>query len=233
MQRNSKAYMPTFILVAANVGVYALTSILSGSLTTSDQIILGFGQINSLVWHGQVWRLLTAMFIHADITHIAGNMLFLLIFGLRAEDMFDIEEYLSIYFLSGLAGGLLTLALGFSDIPSIGASGAIFGVLGATLIFARRSIGQSIFSALIYAFFLFLLNVGPDVNIFAHLGGLGAGLLIGYSLAAFRRPKSTVNYRYRYPDSWGKAGYSIQAQACLSRRPHLDVKNKWKIRQFL
>src|SRR5271157_1427875 len=212
MQRNSKEYMPTFILVAANIGVYAFTSILSGSLTTSNQIILGFGQINSAVWQGQIWRLLTAMFIHADIAHIAGNMLFLLIFGLRAEDMFDIKEYLSIYFLSGLAGGLLTLALSFSNVPSIRASGAIFGVIGATLIFARRSIGQSIFSALIFAFFLFIINVGPDVNIFAHLGGLGTGLLIGYSLAAFHRPKSPVNHRYKYPDSWGKAGYSIQPQ---------------------
>jgi rhomboid protease GluP len=199
--------MPTFVLIAANVGVYAFTSILSGDLTTSQDVINAFGQININVWNGEVWRLFTAMFVHANIVHIFGNMLFLLIFGLRAEDMFDIKEYLLIYFLSGLSGGFLTLFLEPSYIVSIGASGAIFGILGATMIYARRSIGQSIMSALVYVFFLFIINLGPDVNWLAHLGGLGAGLLIGYALASSRRSRRKVTYGYSYPDSWGKAGY--------------------------
>ena len=66
------------------------------------------------------------MFIHADILHIFGNMFFLLIFGLRAEDMFDVKEYMLIYFLSGLCGGLLTLLFWPADTVSVGASGAIF-----------------------------------------------------------------------------------------------------------
>jgi rhomboid protease GluP len=199
--------MPTFVLIAANVGVYAFTSILSGDLNTSQDIVNAFGQINTNVWNGEIWRLFTAMFVHANIVHIFGNMLFLLIFGLRAEDMFDIEEYLLIYFLSGLSGGLLTLVLAPPDIASIGASGAIFGILGATMIYARRSIGQSIMSALIYVFFLFIINLGPNVNWLAHLGGLGAGLLMGYALASSRRSKPKVSNEYSYPDSWGKAGY--------------------------
>jgi len=199
--------MPTFVLIAANVGVYAITSILSGDLNTSQDVANAFGQINTNVWNGEAWRLFTAMFVHANIVHIFGNMLFLLIFGLRAEDMFDIKEYLLIYFLSGLSGGFLTLGLGPPDIASIGASGAIFGILGATMIYARRSIGQSIMSALIYVFFLFIINLGPNVNWPAHLGGLGAGLLIGYALASSRRSKPKVTYEYSYPDSWGKAGY--------------------------
>jgi rhomboid protease GluP len=136
MAGNSRLYAPTFGLIAANVGVYAFTSILSGNLTTSYNVEAAFGQVNSAVWNGEVWRLLTAMFIHADPLHIFGNMVFLLIFGLRAEDMFNLDEYLSIYFISGIAGGLLTLALGPPDIPSIGASGAIFGMLGATLVYS-------------------------------------------------------------------------------------------------
>lgn len=207
MSRNSKEYMPTYALIAANVGVYALTAILSmNPLTTSDSVLNAFGQINSLVLSGQVWRLFTAMFVHANIEHIFGNMLFLLIFGLRAEDMFNIEEYLLIYFLCGLFGGLLTL-LWPMDILSVGASGAIFGVLGATLIYARRSIGQSIMTALIYAFFLLIISIGANVNILAHIGGLATGLLIGYLIAAFRRPKPKVKREYEYPTSWGKAGY--------------------------
>jgi len=199
--------MPTFVLIAANVGVYAFTSILSGGLTTSQEVVNALGQINTSVWNGEVWRLFTAMFVHANIVHIFGNMLFLLIFGLRAEDMFDIREYLLIYFLSGLSGGFLTLILWPPDIISIGASGAIFGILGATMIYARRSIGQSIMSALVYVFFLFIINLGPDVNWLSHLGGLGAGLLIGYALASSRRSKPKVTHEYSYPESWGKAGY--------------------------
>ena len=110
-------------------------------MTTSENVSQPSDRINANVWNGEVWRLFTAMFVHADIVHIFGNMFFLFIFGLRAEDMFDIKEYLLIYFLSGLSGGFLTLAL-WPEALSIGASGAIFGVLGATLIYARRSIGR-------------------------------------------------------------------------------------------
>ncbi len=203
MLKNSKEYMPTYALIAANVAIYAFTCFLSGNaLTTSDNVITAFGQDNyRILLNGEVWRLLTAMFIHADIVHIFGNMLFLFIFGLRAEDMFDLKEYLMIYFVSGLSGGILTLVF-MPDVLSVGASGAIFGVLGATIIYARRSIGQSIMTALIYAFFLFIINIGPNVNYLAHLGGLGAGLLIGYALAASRRSKPAVAYQHNYPRSW-------------------------------
>jgi len=212
MSKNSRQYMPTYVLITANVAVYAFTSILSGSLTTSIDVLSAFGQINANVWNGEVWRLFTAIFVHADILHIFGNMFFLLIFGLRAEDMFDIREYLLIYFLSGLSGGLLTLALWPPNTLSVGASGAIFGVLGATIIYARHSIRQSIIGALIYAFFFFIINLGPDVNYLAHLGGLATGLLIGYALATSRRYKP-VSHEYEYPNSWGKAGYAVETDA--------------------
>ena len=198
MFKTSKKFMPTYILIAANIIIYAYTSILSGNVfETSDGVILSYGQDNLAVLNGEVWRLFTAIFIHANIVHIFGNMFFLLIFGLRAEDMFDVKEYLLIYFLSGLAGGFLTL-LFLPGSLSVGASGAIFGVLGATVIYIRRAIGQSIISALMYAFFLLAINTGPEVNVAAHLGGLIVGLLLGYLLAATRKPKASYNYRYNY-----------------------------------
>jgi rhomboid protease GluP len=195
--------MPTYILIAANVAVYVATSFIGGdAIVTSDSVLYHFGQYNPKVFQGEIWRLFTAMFIHADIAHIAGNMLFLLIFGLRAEEMFDIKEYMSIYLLSGLAGGFLSLLLGpllfGPDLLSVGASGAIFGVLGATIIYARRAIGQSIVTALLYAFFLFAINTGPSVNYLAHLGGLVIGLLMGYTLASGRRLKPQITYQYGY-----------------------------------
>ena len=205
MSKNSKKYMPTYIIIALNIIVYICTSVLGGNfMETSYDVILHYGQVNFYVlYQGWYWQLFTSMFVHAGIVHLLGNMLFLLIFGLRAEEMFNIQEYLLIYFLSGLAGNLLSLAFGPYSAPgilfvSVGASGAIFGVFGACIIYIRRAIGQSIITALMYAFFLFMINIGPGVNFLAHLGGLAVGLLIGYALAATRRFRMTYKYNYSF-----------------------------------
>jgi len=204
MYKNSSEYAPTYVLIAANVAVYVYTSYLSGNpFETSDSVLMQYGQINSLVLSGQVWRLFTAMFVHANIAHIAGNMVFLFIFGLRAEKMFDLKEYMAVYFVSGLAGGLLTLVpIMDPNTVSVGASGAIFGMIGAVTIYSRRAIGQSIISALVYVFILFILNLGINVNYLAHLGGLGAGLLLGYLFATNRKPRQAVTYEFKYPSSY-------------------------------
>ena len=199
MYKNSKIWMPTYALIAANAIVYAFTAFLGGDMfQINDNVLATYGQYNLAVSHGEVWRLFSAMFLHADIVHLFGNMFFLLIFGLRAEEMFDVDEYILIYLLSGLAGGLLTLGLWPPDSLSVGASGAIFGMLGATIIYPRRAIGQSIISGLVYAFFFFFLNMGQNVNYLAHLGGLLVGLLAGYVLALSRKPKQAVTYQYNY-----------------------------------
>ncbi len=201
---NSMKFKPTYILIALNIAFYVYTSVAGGDfLNTSNSMILQYGQVNEFViYNGWYYQLFTSMFVHANIAHITGNMLFLLIFGLRAEEMFSLPEFLLVYFLGGLAGNLLSLWLMPLYVPSVGASGAIFAMFGAVAVYARRSISQSIIGALIYAFFLFFISSGPGVNIFAHLGGLVAGLLIGYVLAMRRKPnaKYTVSYSYsRFP----------------------------------
>src|SRR4030042_1610510 len=196
----SKRFMPTYVLIALNIVVYVYTSIVGGNFITTGKIpIFLYGQVNLLVWQGWFWQLFTAMFVHASIVHIAGNMFFLLIFGLRAEELFNTKEYLAIYLLSGLVGNLLTLLLGPGMI-SVGASGAIFGLFGAVTIYIRRAVGQSIISALMYAFFLFFLSSGYGVNIAAHFGGLAIGLLLGYWLATTRKRKAItyqISHGYR------------------------------------
>lgn len=210
MYANSKRFMPTFFLVAVNIAVYALTSYIGGSFLETDfySVIAVYGLYTPAVLNGEIWRLFTSLFVHANIAHIAGNMLFLFIYGLRAQEMFDLKEYMAIYFLAGLAGNALTMFTDFIILGgfavSVGASGAIFGVLGAVMIYQRRSIGQSIISALMYAFFLFVINIGPNVNFLAHLGGLVAGLALGYVLAATRKPGRHVTYQYNYPTSYGR-----------------------------
>jgi len=188
----------TYILIALNVIVYVYTSFLSGTpWQTSRSVLELYGQKNQRVMDGWYWQLFTSMFVHVTIEHLVGNMLFLLIFGLRAEEMFDVKEYLLIYILSGLAGNLLTLLFG-SYMISAGASGAIFGMFGAVTIYMRRAVSQSIMTALIFAFFLLLISSGQGVNVLAHLGGLVIGLLMGYLLAATRKTKSGYTLSYSY-----------------------------------
>ena len=186
--KNLPKLTPTIFLVITNIVIYIFTSVIGGDfIQTSDSALLQYGQYNLSVWNGWFWQLLTSIFVHVDIMHLALNTLFLVIFGFRAEELFSTEEYFSVYMLSGLSGSLLTLFLMPIYTLSAGASGAIFGMYGASIIYMRKTVGQSIIGALIYSFLLLILTTGTDVNIVAHFGGLAAGLIIGYGLAKSRR----------------------------------------------
>lgn len=174
----------TIVLIVANIFVYVLTSVLGGNFISTDlNVLLLFGQANYLVLEGWYWQLFTAIFVHVNIVHLMMNMLFLFIFGMRAEEIFSKKLYLGIYFGSGLIGNILTLLMGPAMV-SAGASGAIFGIFGASIIYLGKAVGRSITNALAYAFFMFILSsMTPGVNVLAHLGGLAAGLIIGYAAA--------------------------------------------------
>jgi rhomboid protease GluP len=179
---------PTVVLVVANVLVYVYTSIAGGNfIETNTNVLLQIGQHNLSVLNGSIWQLFTSIFVHVDILHIALNMLFLVIFGLRAEELFKPEEYFMVYILSGLSGSILTLFFMSPFTLSAGASGAIFGMYGAGIIYMRKQFGQSIIGALMYSFLFLMLSTGTGVNVIAHFGGLAAGLIIGYLLAKSRR----------------------------------------------
>lgn len=201
MYRSSKKSVLTYTIIALNIIFYVYTAVLSGDFIVIDYpVIRQYGQYNYFVLNGWYWQLFTAMFVHVDIVHLFGNMFFLLIFGLRAEELFSVQEYFAVYFLSGLAGNLLTLLFGPSMV-SAGASGAIFGVFGACTIYVRRAVGQSIIGALLFSFFLLMMNSGGNVNNLAHFGGLVAGLLIGYALASRRKLRAVYEYSYTHPRS--------------------------------
>jgi rhomboid protease GluP len=196
---NCEKYKPTYVLIGLNVAIYIIGVILYGNaIYTDDNIVLIWGQVNPFILDGAYWQLFTAIFIHASLFHLVGNMLFLLIFGLRGEEMFSLPEFLGVYLLGGLAGNLLYLGFG-SMIPSVGASGAIFAMFGACVIYDRRSVKQSILGGLVFAFFLFFLNIGEGVNILAHLGGLVVGLVLGYVIASRRKPDTdSTQFQYTY-----------------------------------
>ncbi|HSV49894.1 MAG TPA: rhomboid family intramembrane serine protease, partial [Candidatus Acidoferrales bacterium] len=82
--------------------------------------------------------------------------------------------------------------------PAVGASGAIFAIFAAAIIYDRRLIKQSILGALVFAFFLFFINIGENTNLLAHFGGLAAGLILGYIIASLRKPEQhSMEFRYR------------------------------------
>jgi len=194
---SSQRYKITFVLIGLNVAFYLYTSFAGENflITQYTYTTSQLAQYNADVFAGAYYQLFTAMFIHSGIVHLAGNMLFLLIFGLRGEEMFSLPEYLGIYILGGLAGNVLSLAWG-PNLFSVGASGAVFAMFGACAIYARRSIGQSILGALIFSFFLLIISSNENTNYLAHIGGLVAGLAIGYFFA--RRSKPNVGYQIRY-----------------------------------
>ena len=199
MHPNSQKYRPTLILIAANIAFYIFTSIQGGSIMTTDySLLFRYGQVNGLVlYYGYYYQLISSMFVHATLAHLAGNMLFLMIFGLRGEEMFSLPEFLGIYFLGGLTGNLLSLLILPVDVPSVGASGAIFAMFGACIVYTRSAMRQSLIGVIIYALFLLFISSGPGVNNLAHLGGLITGLLVGRFLARKRNPLMvSVNYSY-------------------------------------
>ena len=186
--RRTYGFSPTFFLVVVNLAVYIYTSLLGNSfIYTADSILEIYGQYGYAVFHyGWWWQLITSMFVHVDIVHLAGNMFFLLIFGLRAEELFTDTEYYFVYLASGLAGNILSLLLPPLTV-SAGASGAIFGLFGAVIVYLRKAVERSVAGALLFAFMFLLITISAGTNILAHFGGLVAGLGIGYWLAKSRR----------------------------------------------
>lgn len=170
----------TYILLAMVIVIYIVESILGGSFIEPDiSILLILGQYNRLVFMGWWWQLFTSMFVHASFEHILFNAFFLWMLGVQYERIFGGDSLLYTYVVSGLAGNLLTLFLLPRSTISVGASGGIFGIFGAILMYNARLTGK-IGYYLLYGFIIFLFNsLYIKINILAHLGGLVTGFIIG------------------------------------------------------
>ncbi|MDA4124680.1 MAG: rhomboid family intramembrane serine protease [Thaumarchaeota archaeon] len=181
------------------------TATLFGSLGLVPFYVYGAVQGVGTAYLG---TLLTSMFLHASLWHIGGNMLFLFVFGGRLEDILGHKKYLGFYLLCGIAGGLtqvfISVASGPPDvfIPSVGASGAISGVLAGYFVYFPRARILSLlgyFIVPIRAFWFIglwfvlqlLLSYGGGeggVAYGAHIGGFAFGLALAVVARAFIRP---------------------------------------------
>ncbi|MFP5247798.1 MAG: rhomboid family intramembrane serine protease, partial [Thermoanaerobaculia bacterium] len=183
---------PATIFVAAAILLGFGVEILTGAWLDGVKLALIGAIVPELIWeHGQYWRLLTAMFLHGDGTipgdflHLGMNMLALLQIGSLFELMFGTRRFLVIYFSTGLIASLISALI--NDGPSVGASGALFGIIGAFVISVRRSprwkherAARSIVNQLVF-WIIANIVIGmriPQIDMSAHIGGLVAGLVL-------------------------------------------------------
>ncbi|MFF4015528.1 rhomboid family intramembrane serine protease [Streptomyces sp. NPDC001843] len=190
----------TKLLIGLNLAVY-LVQMSVGNRFTDRFELLGQAYVPLLgsvegIAQGQWYRLVTAMFLHGGYIHILFNMLSLWWIGAPLEAALGRARYLALYFTSGLAGSALTYLIAEPNQASLGASGAIFGLFGATAVLMRRlNYDMRPIVALLVINLVFTFNPGMNIAWQAHIGGLVAGLACGYAMVhAPRRRRALIQY---------------------------------------
>lgn len=185
------------LLLFANVAMFVVevisqprASLLQGP---SLRTLFDLGGMNpaAIAVDGQYWRLLTSMFLHAGLLHLAFNMYALYLFGDLVEDIYGRVSFIAIYFLSGFLGSAASYVFGNPGVVAVGASGAIFGLIGAWAAYNYRRRGTALGSAnlrgalIIVAINLVLGFSIAGIDNLAHIGGLVTGAVAGFAADAF------------------------------------------------
>jgi len=183
----------TYSLIAANILAYLTAILLSGNIIDMDnRTLVGLGALYGpmVVLGGEWWRLPAAMFLHGGMTHLLMNMFSLYIVGRPMELYFRPRSYLSLYLLTGIIGGMISIAV-HPQTVGIGASGAIFGIFGALggyFLEYRRELGDQ--ARVIMKDFGLILGINlllgfsiPNIDVSAHVGGFLSGFAGGFIVA--------------------------------------------------
>ncbi|MER7963347.1 rhomboid family intramembrane serine protease [Streptomyces sp. ESR1.13] len=186
----------TKVLIGINLALF-LVQLSVGDRFTQQFELLGRAYITfpgpvEGVAEGQWYRLLTAMFLHSSYLHILFNMVSLWWLGGPLEGALGRARYLALYFCSGLAGSALTYLIAAQNQPSLGASGAIFGLFGATAALVRRLNADMRPVVILLAINLVFTFTWSNIAWQAHVGGLVAGGLIGYAMLHAPRERRTL-----------------------------------------
>lgn len=194
----AKKPLATYVLLAVTVVMYGL-QYLSTLLSPSGYdwpYILG-GKINEFILAGQLWRLITPVFLHGGILHLAFNMYALYSIGTSLERYYGSQRFLTLYFIGGFAGNVLSFLL--SQYPSLGASTAIFGLVAAELVFIlknKKMFGSKARSMLINLVLVILVNLSfglganSGIDNWGHLGGLAGGLIFAWLAGPIYMPRA-------------------------------------------
>jgi rhomboid protease GluP len=188
----------THVIFGVNIFIFLLMGLAGGS--HSDSMLLGFGvKYNPLIDQGEIWRLVTPIFLHIGPLHIFFNSYAIWIVGPQVEKLYGGARFTIIYILTGIAGVAASYWY-HPDVPSAGASGAIFGLFGALLVFGykyrstippmfQRAVGKGVFPVI--AINLFLGYMIPNVDNSAHVGGLISGALLAFAIP-YKKPGSST-----------------------------------------
>ena len=195
----------TLALLVINVGVFALGTLLP--FAGRQFFLAGASRSYEVLVQGEVQRLFTAMFLHASLMHLFFNMYALYIIGRNVEALFGHARFLLIYLLGGLTGSLLSVALGSTNpwlsVPSVGASGAVFAIFGAEMVWlyrhrrlpgvaARRQLRSLLMVLGLNLAIGLLSSTGAGamrIDNWAHLGGLAGGLALAWAIGPVYRPQ--------------------------------------------
>ena len=186
---SSKKPIVTYALIVLCVIMF----IVSGFGYSTEALLLFGANYGPLVKSGEIYRLITCMFLHGGIIHLGLNMYSLFVIGPRVEDFFGKWKFLLIYFISGISASLLSIGLNVNVI-SVGASGAIFGLFGALLYFGysyRGYIGALVRSQIV-PIVLYNLIMGffiPGIDMWGHVGGLIGGIITANMLGTIENKK--------------------------------------------
>ena len=196
--RGATTALVTRSLIGANILIYLITvsqgaginspggRLFDEWLLTGSRFVDG-GHIYNGVAQGDWWRLITAAFLHASVIHIGLNMYVLWIIGAPVEEYLGRARFLALYFVSGLAGSAGALVLTPLS-PTVGASGAIFGILGALLIIEWQTTGRLAGNAMTWIVINLALSfVISNISIGGHVGGLIGGILVTLAFANWGR----------------------------------------------
>ena len=190
---SSKKPIVTWIIIALCIIMFFV----SGMGYDTYTLVKYGANFSGLVRNGELYRLITYMFLHAGIVHIGLNMYSLYIVGPRVEDFFGKWKYALIYFISGICGGLLSIGV-TPNVVSVGASGAIFGLFGALIYFGynyRGYIGAMIRSQVvpIVIYNLFMGLFIPGIDMWGHVGGLIGGILTANMVGTIENKKYNIS----------------------------------------
>jgi rhomboid protease GluP len=171
-----------------------LGQILSQSITGYDLFALYGAKINPLILEGEIWRLITPMFLHGSITHIAFNMYALYSIGRQLEQQYGHLRYAMLLLLSGLGGNVFSFL--FTAAPSYGASTAVFGLVAAEgiFIFQNRRLFRNPFGMIMNTLTIVLINLfiglsSTGIDNWGHLGGLLGGLMFASFAGPILKPE--------------------------------------------
>lgn len=179
---NVLAFLPFLVGGPLGQQVYAW-----GTMLGVSRPFGGVGEVPGVA-EGAYWRLLTSAFLHAGILHIAFNMYALVLFGPMLERLLGWARFLALYVTCAVSGSVMAYWFSGPLTPTLGASGAVFGLFGAALVLLYQR-GQDVSFLLILLGFNVVLSFRDGISWQGHFGGLVAGLLIGAVVAYAPRPR--------------------------------------------